>query len=381
MKTKILMTLILLISLFNHCFCQIDFGTIKMYDRRDTEMLMKAGTEKQRRYDQNLKHISELLSWISKLKTQTNESTFINEISAKEKFLNSLLEGNKDLAIYTNELIKTQNSIEQSITNYNNRAEQKNKKIEEENNPEYIFNKGKLKLENSDVTGALFEFNRLLQITPDHWIANHYLGYCYYLQKNYNKAIPLLEKAILLNPNKFSYETKGWAEYNTKNFVQAIRDFTNQIELEPSNSTGYYNRGSAKSEINDFYGAKADYEKAINLSPDFSMAHNNLGWLYFEKKEYKKAINQLDKAIEFDNKNYIAYDSRAETKFMLNDYLGAISDCNMAIELNPQLANSYLIRGRSNFRLGTKTKACEDWSLAGQYGSEKAYEFISTHCK
>lgn len=377
-----IITLFLLSVSISQSFGQIiDFGTINMYDNRNTEMLMKGLENSQRRYDQNLKFISDLLSWISKLKTQTNESTFIEDLSRQEKFLNSLLAGGIDLAIYTKELIKVQNSIEQAITSYNSRVATTNKKLEEENSPENIFNKGVSKLENSDITGALLEFNRLNQITPDHWISNHYLGYCYYLQKNYNKALPYLEKSIRINPNQYSYEIKGWSEYYTKNYTQAIRDFTNQIELDPANPTAYYNRGSAKSELKDYFGAITDYEKAINIAPDFSMAYNNLGWVYFQRAEYSKALSYLDKAIESDEKNYVAYDSRAETKFMLKNYSGAIADCNKALELNHLLANSYLIRGRSNYRLGNKTKACEDWSQAGQFGSEEAYDFISKHCQ
>ncbi|MGD9977706.1 MAG: tetratricopeptide repeat protein [Bacteroidales bacterium] len=377
---------ILLYSLFfflfnNSLMAQVDY--INYQSSNANSMMFNSLRDAQARHDKAVEYAKSLLKWTNDLNAQETDLIFQNAIKVYQQKLKYLLTG-KDVQISqeANNLILIESGIGEEISKYNQRVAEAKRKTDEDNSPKRIYERGLSKLKNEDYSGALIDFKKVTEIAPDFAAGYFNVGLCYFMQKKYESASQYLDKSILIDPKPYAYNYKGWAEYYKKNYVQAIQDFTLQIEnSNPDDPSGYYNRGSAKSELGDFFGAISDYQKAIEIKPDFSMAYNNLGWVYFEKKDYQKALKYANKSIEVDSENSVAYDSRAEIKFNSNDYKGAILDCNKALELDSKLGNSYLIRGRAYYRLGKKEEACNDWSSAGQYGKTEAYDFISKYCK
>jgi len=377
---------ILLYSLFfllinNSILSQVNY--INYESSNTNSMMINAAKDAQARHDKAVEYAKSLLKWVNELSAQETDLIFRNAINAYQQKLKYLLTG-EDVQISreTNNLILIESGIGEEISKYNQRVAEVKRKAEEENSPKSIYERGMSKLKNEDYSSALIDFKKITEISPDFAAGYFNVGLCYFMQKKYESASQYFDKAISIDPKPYAYSYKGWSEYYKKNYVQAIRDFTLQIESSnPDDPSGYYNRGSAKSELGDFIGAISDYQKAIEIKPDFSMAYNNLGWAYFEKKDYQNALKYANKSIELDSENSVAYDSRAEIKFNMNDNKGAILDCNKALEIDSKLANSYLIRGRANYRLGKKVEACQDWSSAGQYGKTEAYDFINKYCK
>ena len=60
---------------------------------------------------------------------------------------------------------------------------------------------------------------------------------------------------------------------------EAIRVFTESIQLDPSNASAYLNRGMAYERINHMQQAIVDYSKAIELAPDYAKAYYARGTL------------------------------------------------------------------------------------------------------
>ncbi len=227
---------------------------------------------------------------------------------------------------------------------------------------------------------ALKDMNLFVELFPE-----EILGYV--LRSKINQRIGNLQsakqdclKGLSIQENSKLYETKGWINYQLKDYKSALDDFNKQVLLDVNNPKAYYNRGSAKSELKDYNGAISDYKEAIRLYPNYSMAYNNIGWAKFELKKFNEALVDLNMAIKLDSKNSVAYDSRAEVKFNLMDFKGSIEDCNIAISLNPKLSNSFFIRGRCKFKLNDKTSACIDWKKALELGKYEANNFISKYC-
>jgi len=374
---------ILLASIFllhYNASAQVEYQSL--YDPHSYDEWSKILKNAQARYDKNVENIRLLLNWIGDLKSKQIDDELLNALNSYQTKLQDLLTNGTDLGLVTKDLILIQNAISDEIAEFNQRVSEKNKKIAEENDPSNIFNKGMEIIKKGDFNSAMGNFKKVIELAPAFAPGHFYLGFCYFMQGLYATSISYFNKAIELKPTPTVYNYKGWAEYYNKDYLQAVQDFTLQIEIsKPDDASGYYNRGSAKSELNDFYGAIVDYKKAIEINPNFSMAYNNLGWIYFKKKDLVNALKYVNKAIEIDSENSVAFDSKAEIEFNLNDYKSAVSDCNRALVLNPKMANSYFIRGRAYYRLGKKDDACQDWSTAGQYGKSDAYDYISKYCK
>ena len=91
---------------------------------------------------------------------------------------------------------------------------------------------------------------------------------------------------------------KGDDAYNNKEYDEAIRFYSRNIELKPDNAVAYYNMGMAYTGRIDYTKAIQSYEKAIELKPDSPLSYYNMGHVYskLDKPElrilnYKKAAN------------------------------------------------------------------------------------------
>lgn len=337
------------------------------YDR-----MANALKQRQARYDANEKYIDNLIDWIYKLKSQTNEKQFLTQMDKKYQKLRSF--DGKDLSLLGGEIRNVELSIKEEIDKYNQR-------IKELNNPDKYWKAANRLRNEGKFNEALEQYSMVIELTPN--FEGSYLnrGYCYYSLQNYSKAISDLTQYIELKPyQEIGYHWRGWAKYYSNDYYGSLKDFNKQIEISPRNSQAYYNRGSAKSKLKDYYGSIKDYRKAIELQPDFSMAYNNIAWSLFLQKKYSEGLKEINKAIELDNKNYVAWDTRAEIKLNLRDYRGCIKDSNKAIELNSRLANSYFLKGKALYKLGEKNNACIEWSKAGELGRIEAYTEIANKC-
>ncbi len=81
---------------------------------------------------------------------------------------------------------------------------------------------------------AIAQYNKAIEIDPNH--ANSYvgLGYCYLMKKEYDLAITNYTKGINLNPgNVNAYNGRGAAYLNTKQYELAVSDFRQSAQLDP----------------------------------------------------------------------------------------------------------------------------------------------------
>jgi tetratricopeptide (TPR) repeat protein len=335
------------------------------------EMKATEAANLEAQYNGNKKYRDDLIDWIFKMKTQTNEKQFLDVMDYYYKQLREM--DGRDFTYLGYDLDTIKGFLKEEIDKYNTRQKELPKKIWESGNEN---------LKNNNYSEAIKNFSDLMELNPDFVLAYRNRGFAYQVIGKYSLAIADLNKYIDKKDNDlFAYSTRGWSKYYQKDYMGALADFNKQIELDASSSTAYYNRGSAKSELGDENGAISDYSKSIELNPTFSMAYNNRGWSKYGLKKYSEALADLDKAIMIDNNNWNAFDSRQEVKFALNNFKGCIEDCNTAILLNPKCSNSFLIRGRAYYKQGNKQKACEDWSKAGELGKVEAYDFITKYCK
>jgi tetratricopeptide (TPR) repeat protein len=109
------------------------------------------------------------------------------------------------------------------------------------------------------------------------------------------------------NQLQISYNARGLAHYDKKEFKEAVEDVTAAINLNPQNPTPFVNRCAFY-----VYGVK-NYDQAINdcsaairLNDRGSMAYNHRGYAYEMKKDVRNAIADFKKAVDIDPQNNVA---------------------------------------------------------------------------
>lgn len=216
--------------------------------------------------------------------------------------------------------------------------------------------------------------------------------------ENYIGAIQEFSEAINLNKNNSEYYFQrgntiaylGYKSDHTRGFKRALRDLDKAIKLNPNYGDAFEIRGYLKHKLNDLKGAMSDLTKSIKMNNSNSaLGFDFRGRLKFDLEDFNGAIDDFDKSIELGRESYF---SRGECYEKLNRYSAAISDYKKYTELKPndgegffKLGSMYIFKYNldmqgNSYNLGDKSAGCSFLSKSGELGYEKAFESIRKYC-
>jgi tetratricopeptide (TPR) repeat protein len=130
---------------------------------------------------------------------------------------------------------------------------------------------------------------------------------------------------------------KGLAEYEKKDYPEAIKSWTKMIELNPKNATAYFSRGAAYVHYKQLEEAIKDFSKSIELDPKNAVLYNNRGITYNKLKQHEKAIEDLNKAVELNPKYISAYLNLSETYIITGSYETALDTIKKVLPLSAEI--------------------------------------------
>ncbi|KAI8975976.1 hypothetical protein BDB01DRAFT_728427 [Pilobolus umbonatus] len=142
-----------------------------------------------------------------------------------------------------------------------------------------------------------------------------------YLRTKKNSAKVFYHLLILLTSvsaeDKQQAESKkamGNRKVAERNYPEAIKLYTEAIELDGNNAVYYANRAAAYSQQSDHEKAVADAKKATEIDPKYSKAYSRMGHAYFCLNKYSEAVDAYEKALELDPNNVTVQNSLATAK-------------------------------------------------------------------
>lgn len=177
----------------------------------------------------------------------------------------------------------------------------------------------------------------------------------------YLRALSSDEVAGMMLSNRALFKGEGKEKVGRE---EAIKDYTEAIDLFPSRLNAYYNRGLERSEGGDSKGAIEDFLQTLRLDPRDGDAYKQLGILYSADKKYVEAIVALDRAIENEVDDAKVYHERAFAKWQQGDNVGAIVDFTKAIDRDPENGPSWAYRGAVKVGEGDYNGAVKDYRMA-----------------
>ena len=153
--------------------------------------------------------------------------------------------------------------------------------------------------------------------------------------KDYTEAIQLDQT------NALAYTSRGRAWGKKRDLDNAIKDFTEAIRIDPTLTNAFLRRGDFRYEKGDLDNAIKDFTEAIRLDPKFAPAYHNRGFFWGLKGDLDKAIKDYTEAIRLDPKLSSTYTNRGRAWSEKGDLDDAISDYTEAIRLDPKNAVAY----------------------------------------
>lgn len=201
-------------------------------------------------------------------------------------------------------------------------------------------------------------------------------GLAYVSTRNYEQAIIDYTKAIELDPNfAEAFNNRSTAHLLMVNYGQAVADCTAALELAPDFVAAYVNRGIAFTGLRDYTQALADYGQALELDPQNVYAYYNRGNTYIWMSEYKEAVTNYSQAIALDSEFVAAYANRGVAHNELKNFELALADFSQAIDLNPDYVYAYYDRANLYREMGEHEKAITDYSKVIELNPEHRYAY------
>ncbi len=164
--------------------------------------------------------------------------------------------------------------------------------------------------ESNQLEAAFQMINVIIHLNSNHATAYFALGYFYQLQRNWEKGLENLDKAIKLNPNLLdAYLIKGailWYTSHFKEFLQisqsglALAQKNNDLESQ-CNFLG--NIGLAYLYLSNYDEAERHFSQSLQLALRIGYKTEeirnlgNLGVVYRDKGQYLDALNYFKKAV------------------------------------------------------------------------------------
>lgn len=221
-------------------------------------------------------------------------------------------------------------------------------------------------------------WNDTLIKMPDSSRAIHNRGLAVFNSGNYIEAIRDYSKAIELDPlYAGGYNDRGAAFAKVGNYSQAIEDYTKAIGINPKFASAYYNRGAVHYKLGNYSQAIKDYTATIEINPWYGNAYNNLGIAYSDSGNYGLSVAVFTKAIEIDPKNAETYYNRGLTYYYLKSYDKAVNDFSKAIGINPNHAGAYANRGAAYSEIANYSEAIMDYNNAIRLNPKDTFAFYN----
>ena len=204
----------------------------------------------------------------------------------------------------------------------------------------YNYSRGVEAINNNNAEEALDYLNKEINEHPDNGYAFAWIA----LVRNYNeelgRALTAANIAVKKIPSKdkeykaFAYGTRAKVYLNLEDTIQALKDYSQAINVMPDDDRLYNQRAQVYYEQEKYDLADKDYQKMISLKAGDVMGYMGIGRNANAQKRYGDAIKQFDYVVKLDQNYSSAYSFRAESYIGLKKYNEAIDDVITALGID-----------------------------------------------
>ncbi|HKC70086.1 MAG TPA: tetratricopeptide repeat protein, partial [Terriglobales bacterium] len=174
-----------------------------------------------------------------------------------------------------------------------------------ETNPEAerIFREGYDALQKRDLTTALEDFRKVLELDPKHPYAHGNVGIIYLMQKNPEGGFKELRQEEELHPESdFAYRAMALELMQLHRNDEAMEQWRQLLKVDPKNRDAVLGLGGMLIAAKKYQEAVSILENAVKLAPDSEALQHTLGYAYLKTGQSDKGIPVLEKIAQSDPK-------------------------------------------------------------------------------
>ena len=204
----------------------------------------------------------------------------------------------------------------------------------------YNYTRGVEAINNNNAEEALDYLNKEINDHPDNGYAFAWIALVRNYNEEFGRALTAANIAVKKIPSKdkeykaFAYGTRAKVYLNLEDTIQALKDYSQAINVMPDDDRLYDQRAQVYYEQEKYDLAYKDYQKMISLKAGDVMGYMGIGRNANAQKRYGDAIKQFDYVVKLDQNYSSAYSFRAESYIGLKKYNEAIDDVITALGID-----------------------------------------------
>lgn len=204
----------------------------------------------------------------------------------------------------------------------------------------YNYSRGVEAINNNNAEEALDYLNKEINEHPDNGYAFAWIALVRNYNEEFERALTAANVAVKKIPSKdkeykaFAYGTRAQVYLNLEDTIQALKDYSQAINIVPDDDRFYNQRAQVYYEQGKYDLADKDYLKMISLKEGDVMGYMGIGRNANAQKRYEDAIKQFDYVVKLEPNYSSAYSFRAESYIGLKKYNEAIDDVISALGID-----------------------------------------------
>lgn len=204
----------------------------------------------------------------------------------------------------------------------------------------YNYRRGVEAINNNNAEEALDYLNKEINEHPDNGYAFAWIALVRNYNEEFGRALTAANVAVKKIPSKdkeykaFAYGTRAQVYLNLEDTIQALKDYSQAINIVPDDDRFYNQRAQVYYEQGKYDLADKDYLKMISLKEGDVMGYMGIGRNANAQKQYEDAIKQFDYVVKLEPNYSSAYSFRAESYIGLKKYNEAIDDVISALGID-----------------------------------------------
>ena len=216
-----------------------------------------------------------------------------------------------------------------------------------------------------ELEAAKLCYNKSLELDQEEVESCYGLGVIAYRNEDYDKAIEMFDKVIVLAPNSVNaYIKRGEAYEALKDYEKAGQNYEEAISLQPDNINAHVNRGNLYNAERQYKETIAYFTKLIDRGLESRNFYNGRAIAYEELEQYDEAMKDYKKSIETDDEFSTAYFNLADLYAKLKNYDEAIDCCEKGLDIEPDSHYGNRVLGDIYHLLKQYDKAIEYFTIS-----------------
>jgi tetratricopeptide (TPR) repeat protein len=208
---------------------------------------------------------------------------------------------------------------------------------------------------------AIADVERALKITPNNALALQLRGEIFSLEKNYDAALDLFNRAQAINPHwSVPYFDRGSALLDQKQFQSALAELDKAVSLPPSFPLFFVLRSLNHFILGNIEDSHKDQDSAMRLSPNDALVMTELNLQIYEGY-LDWADDYYERILTRNPRHALALQGHADACRINFEHSRALNLYTRAIAVDPREARLHLGRGKSHLALNNPEKAKADF--------------------